>query len=162
MLVGALAVLTGCHGNDATQRVSFPAAPAPGHGSPRAAAAGFLHGITSDDPSSSCNYVEPDIQGNCLSGIGDIEPATGTWSVGKAVIKHRSAIVVALFSKFCVEDKCRTNTNPRAGLPSRGDFDTAYGTAQGASHHDCVRTRAREVVPGDRHWLQHPEPILTS
>jgi hypothetical protein len=129
----ALAALTGCHSNATASRVSFPAAPAPGHNSPRAAVAGFLHGIASVDPGSSCDYVEPDSQGNCLEAFGDIEPATGTWSVGKAVTQHNSAIVVGLFSRFCINTECRTNENPRAGLPSSADFDSAYTTAQGAS-----------------------------
>jgi hypothetical protein len=54
--------------------------------------------------------------------------------VGKAVIERHSAVVVGLFSSFCIEDKCRTNAEPSAGLPNKADFAAAYRRAQGFSH----------------------------
>lgn len=109
----------------------LPAAPAPGHDSPRAAVAGFLHGLVSGDPMQACDYVDPDQQGNCLTGFGEAPPTSGQWSVGAQLVRHHSALVVGLFEHFCIGSQCQTNTDPNAGLAAAtNDFDAAYEQAQ--------------------------------
>ena len=136
VLLVAAAVLSvaGCRTQatlDQSATVRLPAAPASGHDSPRAAVAGFLQGLAAGDPFRACDYVDPDQQGNCLSGFNGTQAITGQWSVGDQVVRHHSALVVGLFDHFCVDKQCETNTDPRAGLATAADdFAGAFEHAQ--------------------------------
>ena len=109
----------------------LPRAPAVGHDSPRAAVAGFLQYLAVGDPFKICGFVDPDQQGNCLSGFNGSQSVSGSWSVGKQMVRRHSALVVGLFDHFCVDGQCETNIDPRAGLPRvRSGFVTAFERAQ--------------------------------
>ena len=136
LVVAAATVLSaaGCRTHTSvsqSETVRLPEAPAVGHDSPRAAVAGFLQGLAAGDPFRACDYVDPDQQGNCLSGFNGTQSISGQWSVGEQVIRHHSALVVGLFDHFCVESECETNTDPRAGLATAADdFANAFEHAQ--------------------------------
>ena len=126
--------VAGCQAQETTKEsatVSLPSAPAPGHDSPRAAVAGFLQGLSGGDPFKACEYLDPDQQGNCLSGFDGTQVVSGGWSVGDQLVRHHSALVVGLFAHFCIADQCQTNTDPRAGLDTAAaDFEGSYERAQ--------------------------------
>jgi len=132
--------------------ISLPPAPAPGHDSPRAAAAGFLQGLAAGDPFKACDYVDPDQQGNCLSAFNGTQSISGGWSVGEQLVRHHSALVVGLFDRFCIADQCQTNTDPHAGLTAAAsDFAGAYERAQEAGKNvvvACVWSNGEWYVEG--------------
>jgi hypothetical protein len=113
--------------------LSGPAAPPPGHQAPANAVSGLVkHLMAGANPVTTCSYVDPGEEGNCLITVGNASKGgTGTWRPGHSVVSGKEAIVAIELDNVCFSS-CSTNVNPDAGLPRHGlSFGTAFQRTQG-------------------------------
>jgi hypothetical protein len=145
-VMAALAV-AGC---GSSAQLSGPVPPPPGHQSARNAVAGLVqHLMAGDNPVTTCSYVEPGEEGNCLITVGNASSGgSGTWRLGHSVVSGSKAIVAIELASVCFSS-CSTNVNPDAGLPRPGQsFAAAFQRTQavtGAKDYafGCVRIGGR-------------------
>jgi hypothetical protein len=129
--------------------------PPPGHQAPANAVSGLVqHLIAGGDPLTTCSYVQPGEEGNCLITVSNASGGgTGTWRLGHIVISGKEAIVTVELGHVCFSS-CSTNLSPDAGQPRHGQsFGTAFERTQGltdATGKDyafgCVRIGRRWYV----------------
>jgi hypothetical protein len=147
-VMAALAV-AGCGGS---VQLSGPVPPPPGHQAPGNAVSGLVqHLMAGGRPFTTCSYVEPDEEGNCLDTVGNDSGGSGTWRLGHSVVSGNEAIVAVELANVCFSS-CSTNVNPGAGLPRQGQsFGAAFQRTQdGTGGKDyafgCVRIGGRWYV----------------
>ena len=127
--------------------------PAPGHQAPVNAVSGFVqHLLAGGNPLTTCSYVDPGEEGNCLDTVANATGGgSGTWRPGHSVVSGDEAIVAIELAKVCFSS-CSTNVNPDAGLPRQGQsFSAAFQRTQGATGGKdyaagCVRIKGRWYV----------------
>lgn len=102
------------------------------HGSPGAAAEGFLGNIMLDNAPGACSYVLPDEQSTCNSASatssqgGSAVAITGNAGVGNAIISGTLALVPVI-GRICSSGSCTSYS--ASGLPAGTSFQTAYEQA---------------------------------
>ena len=113
-----------------------------GHGSPADAVTGFLDAfLVQHDASASCAFVVPDEQSLCSVDVGSMSGGIYGKLKISAVDVQGSQALVAITGRICGALSsgqgaagCTTTSNPRAGLPRRGQiFQQAYVAAISAS-----------------------------
>lgn len=118
--------------------VTAPAQVSPGHGSPGAAIAGVFAAISSKNYAAECNYVEPDKQAACKTGVASITSSTApsfqNADIGYVATDGDKALV-GTTGKFCIPDQtpeCYTNNDPAAIFSSKKPFSTLWTDANKA------------------------------
>jgi hypothetical protein len=114
---------------------------------------GFVqHLMAGGNPVTTCSYVEPGEEGNCLTTVGNASSGgSGTWRLGHSAVSGNEAIVAIELANVCFSS-CSTNVNPDAGLPRPGQsFAAAFQRTQavtGARDYafGCVRIGRRWYV----------------
>jgi hypothetical protein len=151
-VLAAMAV-AGCGGSI---HLSGPPPPPPGHQAPANAVSGLVqHLMAGGNPVTTCSYVEPNEEGNCLITMSNASAGgSGTWRLGHSVVSGNEAIVAIELDNVCFSS-CSSNVNPDAGLPRPGrPFGTAFlRTQDGMTNTDgkvyafgCVRIGGRWYV----------------
>lgn len=139
--IGAAIVLAGCSGSsNSSQSTTTSPLPAPGHGSPQAAVAGFSAGTKAHDLSVACQYVVPMSQSQCVKQTS--LSATGSLSLGHTTIQGDQAIVTLVTAHYCVQGSCHSNSNAMAGQPTGStSFNEAFQKAAstGGAGQPCQR-----------------------
>jgi hypothetical protein len=128
--VMAAVAVAGCGGS---VHLSGPVPPPAGHQAPANAVSGLVqHLMAGADPVTTCSYVVPGEEGNCLITVGSASGGgTGTWRPGRSVVSGNEAIVAIELDNVCFSS-CSTNVNPDAGLPRHGlSFGAAFQRTQG-------------------------------
>jgi hypothetical protein len=128
-LVLAALVVAGC-GSSIHLTGSVP--PPPGHQAPANAVSGLVkHLLAGGNPVTTCSYVEPNEEGNCLITVSNATAGgSGTWRLGNSVKSGNEAIVALELDNVCFSS-CSTNVNPDAGLPRQGQsFGAAFQRTQ--------------------------------
>jgi hypothetical protein len=114
--------------------------PAAGHGSPGAAAVGFLTAASAGQSASACSYVLPAQASVCSSAFG----SGGALSVkdlrlGQTTVSGDRALVTAL-GTLCTgtgTKQCFTSKDPAGGQPGEGQtFDAAYTAVENGTSSD--------------------------
>ena len=148
VIASAAVAIAACGGG--SPRVEFVPAPqqqpAPGHGSPQAAAAGYMTGYRNADDKMICAYVAPAQVGLCKFLVGGTVYSLTPWRIGNSAVRGKEAIVVVVAASWCAGKVCVHNQDPTKGLPRQ---------ARGFEHAFDVTTNALPavaVVQVDGQW----------
>lgn len=113
--------------------------PSPGHGSPAAAASGFVQGLSQGNGTGACAYVVPDQESACTAALPSSHFTFESPGIGNTKTVGDQALVSIISTKACISQtssttNCVSNSNPNQGLPSSDSgFASAYSAAQGTS-----------------------------
>ena len=125
---GAVAIVS-C-GGSSPRTVVVPAPqqqPAPGHGSPQAAVAGYMTGYLKTDDKMICAYVAPPQVGLCSFLLGGPTYSLTPWRIGNSMVRGKEAIVVVVADSWCAGKVCVHNPDPNKGLPRQPQgFEHAF------------------------------------
>jgi len=131
---GAVAIASCGGGTPRTVLVPAPQQqPAPGHGSPQAAAAGYMTGYQKADDKMVCAYVVPPQVKLCNFLVGASTYSLTPWRIGNSMVRGKEAIVVVVADSWCGGKACVQNHDPNKGLPlqTRG-FERAFDATSNA------------------------------
>lgn len=102
----------------------------PGHGSPEAAAAGYMAAFAQNSGEDQCDYVAgtgPEASPKDCTEAND--STLNRWGIGQSLVNEDRALVVVLYERLCTgsDSDCVTNTSPTRNLPKQmSDFDDQY------------------------------------
>jgi hypothetical protein len=127
--VTAAIALAGCGSSSPVHLTGT--SPPPGHETPANAVSGWAQNLLADgNPLTTCGYVDPGEEGNCLSTVSGAHGGTGTWRVGHSVESGNEAVVAVELDNVCFSS-CSTTADPDNGLPRHGvSFGTAFERTQ--------------------------------
>jgi hypothetical protein len=136
LIIASGAVAIGSCGGASPRTVLVPAPqqqPAPGHGSPQAAAAGYMTGYLKRDDKMICGYVAPPQVGLCNFLVGGATYSLTPWRIGNSMVRGKEAIVVVVADSWCAGKVCIHNHDPNKGLPRQSQgFEHAFDATSNA------------------------------
>jgi hypothetical protein len=133
VLLASLATLASCSSGSGIGA-------APGHGSPKAATAGYLAGLAGNN-ATICSYVDPSEQSDCSTDTSQVHfKVTGSYAIANDDVQGNQALVVLtgnvciVVSETTTTQECHQNSDPNSGLPtSAGGFADAYQNSLNSS-----------------------------